>query len=133
MRRLLLTAVAVAAGGASCACAHVRVQQPQPEIVSTLNPHVAFVPATAVLVVRLHGSDRDLAWSYCAGETWEWGAEGISAHYEDCEPWMPGTHVQRTYEGRHRFHEPGAYDVKLYLGQRLVASERLDLLPRTGQ
>ena len=62
---------------------------------------------------------------------WEWG-DGRSEHQEDCEPWTPGTKVRTVYERRHVYRDPGEYEVLFALGQRVLARETLQALPRAG-
>jgi hypothetical protein len=128
MRRALVVLALLAS-----ACAHGPrrgATEPKPEIVSSLMPRVAFAPLTAVMVVRLHGTDEQLAWSYCQKEIWEWG-DGRSEHEEDCGPWEPGTRVRRTYEKRHKYFAPGEYELRFLLGTRLLAVETLQAISRT--
>jgi hypothetical protein len=96
-------------------------------------PRYAFSPVHVLAIAELKGGD-DREDYYCPEVEWEWGDGGKSIQEGDCEPWAPGTKIQRRYSNEHDFTYAGRYTIKVTLRRtgRAIASGRVTLTVRPG-
>jgi hypothetical protein len=87
-------------------------KKPGLELRST--PRFAFSPAEILFTAELKGGD-DVEAVYCPEVEWEWGDGGKSVHEADCDPWAPGTKIQRRYTAHHVFQFAGLYRTRVTL------------------
>ena len=52
---------------------------------------------------------------YCPEVEWEFGDGGRSVSEADCDPWQPGTAIERRFTKRHEFQRAGRYLVRVSL------------------
>ncbi|HSB62295.1 MAG TPA: PKD domain-containing protein [Vicinamibacteria bacterium] len=89
-----------------------RANKPRFDLRAT--PRIAFSPVSVLVVAELNGGD-ELEEFHCPGLEWDWGDGARSAHEADCEPFEPGTTLERRFSARHVFRRAGEYDVKVTL------------------
>ena len=75
---------------------------------------MAFPPVSVLLMAELVGGDEQEDY-YCPGLEWEWGDGTKSARESDCEPFAPGTALERRFSERHAYRAPGNYSIRLTL------------------
>jgi len=96
-------------------------------------PRFAFSPARVLFTAELKGGD-DVEEYYCPEIEWEWGDGGRSVQESDCDPWKPGTSIDRRYTGRHEYPRAGVYRVQVTLSRsgKKLASQTVDVTVRAG-
>jgi len=96
-------------------------------------PRFAFSPAHVLFTAELKGGD-DVEEYYCPEIEWEWGDGGRSVQESDCDPWKPGTSIERRYTGRHEYPRAGIYRVQVSLSRsgKKIATQTLDITVRAG-
>jgi hypothetical protein len=105
---VLVTLAFVAAESASAGDAA------RPRLDLRVTPRVALSPVEVFAMAELVGGE-DLEDFHCPGLEWDWGDGSRSAHEADCEPFGPGTVVDRRYAAHHVYRAPGDYDIRLSL------------------
>jgi hypothetical protein len=98
-------------------------------------PRFAFSPATILFTAELKGGD-DIEELYCPEVEWEWGDGGKSVSEGDCDPWEPGTKIERRYTGRHEYRRAGRYRIRVtlsHVGKAILSqSMTIDVRPGVG-
>jgi hypothetical protein len=96
-------------------------------------PRYSFSPARIMFTAELKGGD-DVEELYCPEVEWEWGDGGRSVEEADCEPWAPGTTLQRRFTGTHVYTYAGNYLVRVTLRKsgRSLSTQTLNLTVRAG-
>jgi hypothetical protein len=127
-RALLLTLALAAAGSAS---AGGGTQRPRLDLRAT--PRVAFPPVVVFVMAELVGGE-DLEDFHCPGVEWDWDDGSRSAHEADCEPFSPGTTLDRRFAAHHVYRGPGEYNIRLSLRRagRLVSAASARVLVSGG-
>jgi hypothetical protein len=103
----------------------------KPRLDVRASPRVAMSPARVLVIVELVGGD-DIEEYYCPGLEWDWGDGSRSFQESDCEPFEPGTSVQRRYSANHVYAAPGNYSVRVSLrrAQHTLASTAAQVMVR---
>jgi hypothetical protein len=86
----------------------------RPDLELRFSPRFAFSPAEIFFTAELKGGD-DVEEAYCPEVEWEWGDGGKSVHESDCDPWGPGTKIQRRFTAHHTFQFAGLYRTRVTL------------------
>jgi hypothetical protein len=96
-------------------------------------PRYAFSPAEIMYTAELKGGD-DVEELYCPEVEWEWGDGGKSVQEADCDPWTPGTKIDRRFSVHHVYPRAGLYVVRVTLrkARRMLASQSLQVTIRAG-
>jgi hypothetical protein len=117
--RALLLTLAVAAATSATAGGGA----PRPRLDLRATPRVALPPVEVFVMAELVGGD-DLEEFHCPGLEWDWDDGSRSAHEADCEPFAPGTTVERRFAAHHIYSGPGEYNIRLNLRRagRLVSA-----------
>src|SRR5438445_40768 len=84
----------------------------RPRLDLRATPRFAVVPTEVTVVAELSGGD-DVEDYYCPEVEWEWDDGNRSAHQPDCDPFDPGTAIERRFSGRHRYRAAGDYTIRL--------------------
>jgi hypothetical protein len=126
--RALLVGLAVAAAQSASAGGAAR-----PRLDLRATPRIALFPVEVFVTAELVGGE-DLEDFHCPGLEWDWGDGSRSAHEADCEPFGPGTVVDRRYGAHHVYRGPGEYDIRLSLRRagRLVSATSTRVLVQSG-
>ena len=105
----------------------------RPELHLRATPRFAFSPATILFTLELKGGD-DVEEFYCPEVEWEWGDGGRSVSEGDCDPWEPGTEIDRRYTGRHEYLYSGRYRVRVTFSKagKRVTEQTLAITVRPG-
>jgi hypothetical protein len=121
MRRRTLLLILVLAAAESAALAGGPAPRPRLDLRPT--PRVALSPVSVFVMAELVGGD-DLEDFHCPGLEWDWDDGTRSAHEADCEPFGPGTVVDRRFAAHHVYRDPGEYNIRLSLRRagRLVSA-----------
>ncbi len=110
-----------------------KVKKPKLELRSS--PRHGFSPLTVLFTAELKGGD-DIEEYYCPEIEWDWADGGKSVQESDCEPFEPGTKIERRFTRSHRFRRAGAYNVKVTLrhAERKLTHRtvRVDVKPGIG-
>jgi hypothetical protein len=126
--RALLVGLAVVAAQSASAGGAAR-----PRLDLRATPRIALSPVEVFVTAELVGGE-DHEDFHCPGLEWDWGDGSRSAHEADCEPFGPGTVVDRRYAAHHVFRGPGKFDIRLSLrrGGRLVSAASTRVLVQSG-
>ncbi len=125
----LLVALAVVAAESASAGGGA----PRPRLDLRVTPRIALSPVEVFAVAELVGGE-DLEDFHCPGLDWDWGDGSRSTHEADCEPFGPGTVVDRRYAAHHVYRGPGEYDIRLSLrrADRVVSTASRRVLVHFG-
>jgi hypothetical protein len=106
-------------------------KRPGLELRST--PRFAFSPARILFTAELKGGE-DVEELYCPEVEWEWGDGGRSVEEADCDPWQPGSRIDRRFSAGHNYPQAGAYTVKITLRKsgKSMAAQSLRVTVRAG-
>jgi hypothetical protein len=105
----------------------------RPGLEMRASPRYSFSPARILFTAELKGGD-DVEELYCPEVEWEWGDGGRSVEEADCEPWAPGTKLERRFTGTHVYPNAGNYLVRVTLRKsgRSVTTQTMSLTVRAG-
>jgi hypothetical protein len=110
MHRVTLGCLLIAALGVPAAAGEAR--RPRVELRAT--PRMAFIASDVLVAAQLVGGDEHEDF-YCPELEWEFGDGSRSRHQADCEPFQPGTPLERRFTSRHVYRRPGDYEVRVTL------------------
>jgi hypothetical protein len=125
-QRVWLTVVA-AALSASQATAVNKPKRPIVEV--RVAPQSAPSLTSILFIAELKGGD-DPEDFYCPRLEWDWGDGTDSTFEEDCEPFGPGTRLQRRFTAEHVYADQGKYTVKISLVHRKEVVARAETVAR---
>lgn len=83
----------------------------KPALEMRVTPRMAFSPVNILMVAELKGGD-DIEEYYCPEVEWDWDDGGKSVHEADCDPFGPGTTIERRFSQEHYYRRAGIYNVK---------------------
>jgi hypothetical protein len=108
-----------------------KLKKPGLELRAT--PRFAFSPARIMFTAELKGGD-DVEELYCPEIEWEWGDGGKSVEESDCDPWGPGSKIERRFTAHHEYPFAGLYPVKVTLRKsgKSVAAQTMQITVRAG-
>jgi len=105
----------------------------KPDLNIRATPRFTFSPANILFTAELKGGD-DVEELYCPEIEWEWGDGGKSVQESDCDPWKPGTKIERRFTNRHEYPYAGTYRIRITLshsGKKIVA-QTIEVTVRAG-
>ena len=83
----------------------------RPVLDMRVSPRMAFSPVNILAVAEMKGGD-DIEEFYCPEIEWDWDDGGKSVHEADCDPFEPGTAIERRFSQEHAYRRAGIYNVK---------------------
>lgn len=86
----------------------------KPRLDLRASPRLSLLAANVRVVAELVGGD-DAEEFHCPAVEWEWGDGERSAQESDCEPFEPGTAIERRHTASHAYYRPGQYSVRVTL------------------
>jgi hypothetical protein len=94
---------------------------------------MAFSPVGVIAFAELTGGE-DSEDFYCLAIEWDWDDGSKSLHDSDCEPFEPGTKIQRRFSSEHYFSRAGNYNIRAALktSEKVVATNAFRLIVRQG-
>jgi len=105
----------------------------KPSLNIRATPRFSFSPANILFTAELRGGD-DVEEMYCPEVEWEWGDGGKSVQESDCDPWAPGTKIERRFTNRHDYPYAGTYRIRVTLSRtdKKIASQTIEVTVRAG-
>lgn len=105
----------------------------KPKLEVRAAPRMAVSPAQVLFTAELRGGDS-IEDFHCPQIEWDWDDGGKSEHEADCEPFAPGTEIERRFTAEHVFSRQGTYNVKVTMrrADRVIASSRVTVTVRPG-
>ena len=91
-----------------------RTKGERPKLELRASPRLGFSPLDVLFTLELKGGD-DLEQYYCPELEWEWDDGGKSKRGGDCDPYEPGTKIERRFTASHRYLRAGVYEVQVWL------------------
>ena len=109
MRRLVAGLILVIAFAGSTGAESGRLRKPRLDLRAT--PRMAFSPVNVFFTAEFMGGD-DLEEYHCPEIEWDWDDGGKSVQESDCQPYTPGTKIERRFSNDHNYGKAGVYTVK---------------------
>lgn len=105
----------------------------RPALELRATPRFSFSPARILFTAELKGGD-DVEELYCPEIEWEWGDGGRSVEESDCEPWTPGTKIERRFTGNHLYQFAGVYLLRVTLSRsgKDIMTQTMNVTVRAG-
>jgi len=115
-----LCGLVIGAGGLLAAGAQrADEEQDRPKLSLRARPTMGFSPINVTLTAELRGGPDDFEEFYCPEIEWDWDDGTTSEASADCDPYEAGvTRIRRRYTASHRYHESGAYQIRITLKRR---------------
>ena len=111
---LALLAICAVALPATSAADDKKKKGKMPDLTLRAPPRFSFSPARIIFTAELKGGD-DIEAVYCPEVEWDWGDGAKSISEGDCDPWEPGTEIERRFTGRHEYRYAGRFRVRVTL------------------
>jgi hypothetical protein len=98
----------------------------KPTLGVRVSPRMAFSP------VSVGGEDSEAF--YCLAIEWDWDDGSKSLQDSDCDPYEPGTKIERRFSSEHYYSRAGNYNIRAALKaqDRVVAANSYRLVVRQG-
>jgi hypothetical protein len=124
-------AVAVAAGLVFSVPADAKPKRPTLGV--RVSPRMAFSPVGVIAMAELTGGE-DSEDFYCLAIEWTWDDGSKSLQDSDCEPYQPGTKIERRFSSEHYYSRAGSYNIRaaLMAQNKVVAANSFRLIVRQG-
>ena len=105
----------------------------RPTLGVRVSPRMAFSPVGVIATAELTGGE-DSEDFYCLGIEWDWGDGSKSLQDSDCEPYQPGTKIDRRFSAEHYYSNGGSFDIRarLLASDKVVAANSFRLVVRQG-
>ena len=107
----------------------------KPKLDLRANPRMAFSPVNVFFTAEFMGGD-DLEEYHCPEIEWDWDDGGKSVQESDCQPFTPGTKIERRFTANHAYRQAGTYNVKITMRRAerplAVASATVTVRPGLG-
>jgi PKD repeat protein len=96
---------------------------------------MALSPVSVLVVAQLTGGDEHEDF-HCPDVEWDFGDGSRSSHQADCEPFTEGMTLERHFQARHTYRQPGDYEVRVTLRRAsrtlAAAGTRVTVHPGAG-
>jgi len=131
-RRFLWGVFAVAAAGLVLGT-DASAKSSKPSLGVRVSPRIAFSPVSVIATAQLKGGE-DSEEFYCLAIEWDWDDGSKSLQDSDCEPFKPGTKIERRFSSQHYYSRAGSYSIKAALrtSEKVVAQNSFRLTVRQG-
>jgi hypothetical protein len=105
----------------------------KPTLGVRVSPRMAFSPVSVLAVAELSGGEDSEAF-YCLAIEWDWDDGSKSLQDSDCDPYEPGTKIERRFSSEHYYSRAGNYNIRAALKaqDRVVAANSYRLVVRQG-
>ncbi len=133
-RKSLSTIVALAIAGTLSLGASASTPKPKrPTLGVRVSPRMGFSPIGVIAMAELQGGD-DIEDFYCLAIEWDWDDGSKSLQDSDCEPFQPGTKIERRFSAGHYYTRAGVYNIRAALKaqEKVIASNGYRLTVRQG-
>lgn len=96
-------------------------------------PRMAFSPVGVLAMAELSGGE-DSEDFYCLAIEWDWDDGSKSLQDSDCEPYEPGTKIERRFSSEHYYSQAGSYNIRAALKaqDKVIAANAFRLTVRQG-
>lgn len=128
---IFVVAIAIASGLFLVAPAGASAKRPSLGV--RVSPRMAFSPVGVIATAELKGGE-DSEDFYCLAIEWDWDDGSKSLKDSDCEPYQPGTKIERRFSSQHYYSRAGEYNIRarLMASDKVVASNSFRLVVRQG-
>jgi hypothetical protein len=94
---------------------------------------MAFSPVDIIAIAELTGGE-DSEDFYCLAIEWDWGDGSKSLQDSDCDPYEPGTKIDRRFSAGHYYPSGGIYNIRasLLAQEKVIAANAYRLTVRQG-
>jgi hypothetical protein len=125
--------IAIVLAGSLAASVPAGAKPKRPSLAVRVSPRLAFSPVAVLAIAELTGGE-DSEDFYCLGIEWDWDDGSKSLQDSDCEPYQPGTKIERRFTSEHYYPRGGSYNIRAALraSERVVAANAYRLLVRQG-
>lgn len=105
----------------------------KPSLGVRVSPRMAFSPVGVIAMAELTGGE-DTEDFYCLGIEWNWDDGSRSVQDSDCEPYQPGTKIERRFSSEHYYPRAGSYNIRAALRsqEKVIATNAYRLIIRQG-
>jgi len=105
----------------------------RPTLGVRVSPRMAFSPVGVIAMAELTGGE-DSEDFYCLAIEWDWDDGSKSLQDSDCEPYQPGTKIERRFSSEHYYSRAGSYNIRAALKaqEKVIAANSFRLLVRQG-
>jgi hypothetical protein len=133
IRKSLFNVLAVAVAGGLIFIAPASAKPKRPTLGVRVSPRMAFSPVDVIATAELTGGE-DSEDFYCLAIEWDWDDGSKSLQDSDCEPFQPGTKIERRFSSEHHYTRAGSYNIRAALKaqDKVVATNAFRLLVRQG-
>lgn len=83
----------------------------KPRLELRSSPRMGFSPVHVLLTAEFTGGD-DIEAFHCPEIEWDWDDGGKSVQEADCQPFTPGTKIERRFTADHDYRRAGVYNIK---------------------
>ena len=128
---ILAIAIAIASGLIFGVPASAKPKRPTLGV--RVSPRMAFSPVGVLAMAELTGGE-DSEDFYCLAIEWDWDDGSKSLQDSDCEPYEPGTKIERRFSSEHYYSRAGSYNIRAALKSqdKVVAANAFRLIVRQG-
>ncbi len=133
-RKSLSTIIAVAlAAGFTLGASGSAPKPKRPTLGVRVSPRMGFSPIGVIAMAELTGGE-DSEDFYCLAIEWDWDDGSKSLQDSDCEPYQPGTKIERRFSSEHYYTRAGIYNIRAALKaqEKTVATNAYRLTVRQG-
>ncbi len=132
-RKSLVGILGCALLGAICIASPVQAKAKRPGLSVRVSPRIAFSPVSVIAFAELTGGE-DSEDFYCLAIEWDWDDGSKSLQDSDCEPFKPGTTIERRFSKEHYYARAGSYNIQAALksSEKVVAKNSFRLVVRQG-
>jgi len=105
----------------------------RPTLGVRVSPRMAFSPVGVIAFAELNGGE-DSEDFYCLAIEWDWDDGSKSLQDSDCEPYQPGTKIDRRFSSEHYYSGPGSFNIRAALKaqDKVIATNSFRLTVRQG-
>jgi len=105
----------------------------RPTLGVRVSPRMAFSPVDIIAIAELTGGE-DSEDFYCLAIEWDWGDGNKSLEDSDCDPYEPGTKIERRFSAEHHYPSGVIYNIRasLLAQEKVIAANAFRLTVRQG-
>jgi hypothetical protein len=132
-RPSFLRILALVLTGSLAASAPAMAKPKRPNLDIRVSPRMAFSPVGVIAMAELIGGE-DSEDFYCLAIEWDWDDGSKSLQDSDCDPYEPGTKIERRFTSEHYYPRGGSYNIRAALkaADKVIAANAYRLLVRQG-